>query len=283
MDHSCYEIRTMTRSEIDMCVDWARREGWNPGLHDAEAFYRADPEGFLVGLLDGRPIASISAVRYGDDFGFIGFYIVEPQYRGHGYGLAIWEAAMQRLSGRVIGLDGVVEQQPNYRKSGFRFAYNNVRYQGAATASESRHEGIVALNKVPLNDLLAYDRPFFAQKRDAFLASWVSLPGSVALAAVSDGHLCGYGVIRACHSGYKVGPLFADDPQTAQRLFAALMASVEPGAQIQLDIPAINPAALELVERHSMTPVFETARMYTGAAPSIDIDRMYGITSFELG
>lgn len=32
-----------------------------------------------------------------------------------------------------------------------------------------------------------------------------------------------------------------------------------------------------------MKPVFETARMYTGAAPDIALARLYGVTTFELG
>ena len=72
----------------------------------------------------------ISAVRYGSGFGFIGFYIVRPNFRGQGYGLQIWNAAMARLAGRTIGLDGVVAQQDNYRKSGFVLAWNNARFEG---------------------------------------------------------------------------------------------------------------------------------------------------------
>ena len=48
-------------------------------------------------------------------------------------------------------------------------------------------------------------------------------------------------------------------------------------------IRLINPAALELVAAHAMAPVFETARMYTGTAPTLAIDRLDGITTFELG
>lgn len=33
------EIRTMTRQEIDLAVEWAAREGWNPGPSDANAFH----------------------------------------------------------------------------------------------------------------------------------------------------------------------------------------------------------------------------------------------------
>jgi hypothetical protein len=74
-----YNISTMARSDLDTAVEWATREGWNPGLHDADAFYATDPNGFFIGRLDSEAISVISGVRYGDDFGFLGFYIVKPE------------------------------------------------------------------------------------------------------------------------------------------------------------------------------------------------------------
>jgi hypothetical protein len=50
-----------------------------------------------------------------------------------------------------------------------------------------------------------------------------------------------------------------------------------------LDIPVCNQAARQLVERNAMTLVFETARIYRGAPPVLPLDKIYGITSFELG
>ena len=50
-----------------------------------------------------------------------------------------------------------------------------------------------------------------------------------------------------------------------------------------LDVPEPNRAAVALAERHGMTPVFETARMYRGPAPAEPVERMFGVTSFELG
>ena len=120
----------MVRNEIDLAIDWAAKEGWNPGLHDADCYFAADSKGFLIGLLSGRPISSISVIKYDEGFGFLGFYIVDPEFRGQGYGILIWNAGLEYLGGRNIGLDGVVEQQEKYGKSGFKLAYRNVRYQG---------------------------------------------------------------------------------------------------------------------------------------------------------
>jgi hypothetical protein len=278
-----YLVRTMTRGEIGLAVDWAAAEGWNPGLGDADCFHAADPRGFLVGLLGDEPIATISVVKYGASFGFLGFYIVKPGYRGQGHGIAIWNAGLAYLQGRVVGLDGVVDQQDNYRKSGFVLAYRNVRYQGTSKRQTIGSKGIVPLSTLAFEEIAAYDRPFFPDDRTRFLKCWIDRPHSRALGFVRDGALSGYGVIRPCRSGYKVGPLFADSPEIAESLFLALQENVAEGAQVFLDTPAVNAAAVDLATRHAMTASFETARMYAGRCPDMPMHRLYGVTTFELG
>jgi hypothetical protein len=117
-----FTIRPLRRDEAALPLEWAAAEGWNPGLHDADCFYEADHDGFLVGLVDDEPVATLSVVRYGTTFGFLGLYIVRAPFRGRGYGLRIWKAGMAHLAGRNVGLDGVVAQQYNYRQSGFLVA-----------------------------------------------------------------------------------------------------------------------------------------------------------------
>jgi hypothetical protein len=278
-----FEIRTMKRHEIDIAIAWAKAEGWNPGLNDAACFYEADHNGFLIGLLDGEPVATISAVKYGASFGFIGFYIVKPKHRGKGYGLQIWNAAMRNLEGRVIGLDGVIDQQENYRKSGFSLAYNNLRYEGIDDGISKTDAAIVPLSTLAFAEINNYDAPFFPADRACFLQSWINQPNSAALGILRDGKLSGYGVIRACDNGFKIGPLMADSEEEAERLFAALKTQVPNGMPFFLDITAINPAAIALAERHGMTVSFETARMYLGRPPEFPARRLFGVTSFELG
>ncbi len=152
-----YRIRTMSRDEIDIAIEWAASEGWNPGLYDADCFYSPDPGGFLVGEINQKPVATISAVRYGDTFSFLGFYVVKPDYRGQGYGHRIWDAALQHLSGRNIGLDGVIAQQDNYRKSGFKLAYRNIRHEDITSEKSSYNPAIVDLLQIPFKTVEAYD------------------------------------------------------------------------------------------------------------------------------
>jgi hypothetical protein len=119
--------------------------------------------------------------------------------------------------------------------------------------------------------------------RSGFLHCWIGRPGSVAVGILDERTLSGYGVMRPCRSGYKIGPLFADSPELAERLFAFFRAQAPASAPIFLDIPEVNAAACDLVRRHGMTAAFETARMYTGPFPAVPMRRLFGVTSFELG
>jgi GNAT superfamily N-acetyltransferase len=281
-DASDLVIRPMRPDEISIAIDWAAAEGWNPGLADAACFAVTDPEGFLIGELDGAPAAVVSCVNYGASFAFLGFYIVRQDLRGRGYGLRIWNAAVAHAGGRVIGLDGVVAQQENYKKSGFALAYANVRYGGTVAMSQAPHPGVVALADVPLAAVEASDAAVFPASRTAFLRAWIGTAGHIGRAFMRDGALAGWGVIRPCRKGQKIGPLVADDRAAAEVVLSALLAGAG-NDEIFLDVPSINRDAVVLAQDLGLAPVFETARMYTGVIPPLKMERVFGVTSFELG
>lgn len=279
-------IRPLDAEERALAVDWAAAEGWNPGLADAAAFGAADPDGFL-GLFDRTDLVSaVSAIRYGATFGFIGFYICRPERRGEGLGKAVWDAGTARLAGRTIGLDGVVAQQSSYQREGFVLAHRNIRYAGTARPPAAQRLPLVEIGADASEDaiwaLIGYDAAFFPDDRQAFLRAWMQAPGHRTLAAFVGGSVLGYGTIRPCRQGCKIGPLFADDLGIAAALFAGL-AEGAPGGTVILDVPEPNDAARRLAEEAGLAPIFETARMYRGASPDLPLGRTYGITSFELG
>ena len=278
------EISVMGAEDVARAADWAAAEGWNPGLLDGVAFQAADPQGFLLARVEGKPVSCISVVRYGSDFGFLGFYIAIPDVRGKGYGMEVWKAGMAHLAGRNVGLDGVPAQQENYKRSGFRLAWRNVRYQGHLPAGTTAAGGLTLRDarNLPFDKLAAYDRRFFPAARDCFLALWLGLPGHVSVAALRNGELAGLAVMRPCRSGLKIGPLYAEDDGVARTLLADL-AKRAGDSEVALDVSERNTAAVRLAEGLGLKPAFETARMYTGPDPAIDLARLYGITTFELG
>ncbi len=178
----------MNRSEVDFAIDWAAEEGWNPGIHDADCFYGADPNGFLIGYLGDEPIATISVIKYSETYGFLGFYIVKPEYRGKGYGIKIWNAGLEYLKTQNIGLDGVVDQQSNYHKSGFKLAHRNIRYEGYGGDYSYEYPEIVELSSLQFDIIDSYDRAFSPAARTQFLNSWINQSGHKALGFLQNGN-----------------------------------------------------------------------------------------------
>ncbi len=279
-------IRPVDAQAFEVAIQWAAAEGWNPGLDDLSVFHAADPDGFLIGYRDGEPVSSISVVRYGDDYGFLGFYIVHPDHRRTGAGIATWHAGMAHLAGRTVGLDGVVDQQENYRKSGFVFAGRNIRHRGMPKFVKTDADAFRQPSASDLPALIAYDRSFFPAPRENFLSRWCgpqALGSRRTLIAEHDGAIVGCGTIRRCRDGYKIGPLFADFEHIASELFYSLCQSASPGEPVSLDTPEDNPAAIRLARSAGLEPVFETARMYKGGQVQLPTSQTYGITTFELG
>jgi GNAT superfamily N-acetyltransferase len=276
-------IRPMAASEISLALDWAAAEGWNPGLEDADCFATVDPQGFWVGELGGESVATISVVNYDDRFAFLGCYIVRPDRRGQGLGWQLWQAAIAHAGSRTIGLDGVLEQQDNYRRSGFMMAHRHIRYGGVVKpAAAAPTPPMVDLGAVPLDLIVAADRRVFPAARPDFLQAWITAPGHRSRGCLRGENLAGWGVIRPCRRGYKVGPLIARDPAIARAIFTDLTADLG-DQEVFLDVPKPHGAAVELALQQGLQPVFETARMYRGPNPSIALELIFGVTTFELG
>lgn len=279
-------FRPLTRPELDVILGWAANEGWNPGRHDAEAFRAADPDGFYGLEIGGQLIGSGSAVSYGDRLGFVGLFIVRPEWRGRGHGRQLWDGLIATLRERLdtdapAALDGVFAMQDYYARSGFVFSHRNLRMEGIGQPGPSA-ASLVELGTLPFADVCTYDRLHFGAERVEFLRRWIQPAEGLALGYLREGKLTGVGIIRPCVRGYKIGPLFADDAGIAEDLFTALSARAA-GQPIFLDTPENNPAAVALAARHELKECFGCARMVMGAPHQVPWDHIYGVTTFELG
>ncbi|MBP1852991.1 GNAT family N-acetyltransferase [Rhizobium halophytocola] len=276
------EVRVLDLAEIETLVGWAVEEGWNPGYEDPAAFQAADPRGFLGCFVDGRLVAGIAAIAYDDHYGFIGLYICRTDMRGKGHGRRVWDAGMERLGDRVIGLDGVAPQQANYQTMGFETLYETVRWSGLSTGPD--HELVQSVRHPTTDDLPAIealDRLYFPAHRSAFLQTWIG-EHRIAYLAESRSGIDGYIVIRRCRDGYKIGPLFAASEEVASGLLQAAL-SVHPGEVMHIDVPRHQESLTRELDALGFAPGFTTARMYRGEAPDTDLSGVYGVTTLELG
>ncbi|HVX48645.1 MAG TPA: GNAT family N-acetyltransferase, partial [Chitinophagaceae bacterium] len=280
------QFKPLDLDGVKTLVKWAHGEGWNPGHYDADVFYAADTGGFYGFYDNNELVAGGSIVSYGGEFGFMGLFIVKHEYRSAGIGRKLWylrrDALLSRLNkGASIGMDGVVAMQPFYAKGGFNIAFRDERYVITGKAC-TLHDRISPISKDDTEQVLAYDTACFGYARQQFMMPWLQLPGNKTFKYVEDGVLKGFAVVRKLIRGYKIGPLFAENGAVAEELFKACLNAVQ-GEELYIDIPVCNAYALQMVRKYNAGYVFECARMYCGTPPAIDMNKVFGITSFELG
>jgi hypothetical protein len=111
---------------------------------------------------------------------------------------------------------------------------------------------------------------------------WLTQTGAEVAVALSSDGVTGVGMTRQCVDGVKIGPVSADDPETARRIIRHLVAGVGPG-RTQIDIPEPNTTGLAIATELGMTASFGFARIYHGPDPALPLEGIFGITSFEFG
>lgn len=281
-----YEFKKLSLDQLQILVSWAKKEGWNPGPHDAELFYLADPDGFYGYFLDDELIGGGSLVSYGGAYGFMGLYIMKPEYRSQGIGRTLWNLRKNALLDRLqpqaaIGMDGVVAMQSFYQKGGFELAFRDVRHENTGKPYAVA-AAITAVTAADFPAVLAYDKYCFGFDRGEFMKAWLLQAGGQSFKFEQAGKLLGFATLRKVEVGYKIGPLFAQTYAAATALYEACLAAAV-DEKVYLDIPLSNPQAVALTQQYSTQPMFECGRMYHGAAPQIPLNQVYGITTFELG
>ena len=275
----------MRRDEADILVGWAADEGWNPGKADIDIAWQTDPDAFIA-LRKGDELAGGGTIfAYGKAYGFMGLFIMRRDLRGGGLGEQLWHYRLKRLRDRLapgapIGMDGVFAMVPFYERGGFVFAHNDVRYEGIAEGTMD--PAARRLEPAMFETIDRFDRAYVPAPRPAFLHRWMFQPGAYAIGHFEDDQLVGYGVARPARTGFKIGPLFAERADIAERLIASLFADIA-GEQVQLDVPEPNAAGVRLAEQFGLKPVFGCACLYNGPNPNLPVDKIFGVTSFEFG
>lgn len=191
---------------LKQLVAWAEKEGWNPGPNDAEIYWQTDPNGFYGYHHNGELIGGGSLVSYDGKFGFMGFFIVKPEYRAAGIGRKLWferrNHLLERLEkGAAIGMDGVLAMQDFYKKGGFEIAFKDERHERLGSSFEL-HSAISAINSNDWEALLDYDKRCFTYSRPQFLKPWLNQKGAVSYKYLEDTILKGFIIARPAYEGY---------------------------------------------------------------------------------
>lgn len=313
--NASFTIRPLQRADIDTVTDWARQEGFAPGLGDVSIYRQTDRQGLWLGWLGDEPVGCIAGVRYNAAYGFIGLFLVVPGQRGRGYGVRLWRHALEHLADLpCIGLEAAPERVEDYAGWGFEPASPTIRWRwdgadaelallapptpaaalpaaepDAAPDSLAASAGPWCLLEgagIPEAAVQRFDARREPSPRPHFLHQWLRHPAGSVLAAVDRSGVChGFGRIRPClllqGEGWRIGPLVADSPEVARALLEGLLQR-HPGV-VLIDQPGANQTAGPLLAQLGFRPISRTLRMHRGAAPAVSLADVYGLACLELG
>ena len=292
-----FTIRNISNNELEKVTDWAKLEGFAPGIDDISIYKNTDKQGIWVGCLNDTPIGSIACVRYNSSYGFIGLFIVKKEFRNRGYGVKLWQHALHYLRDtNCIGLEAAPARLRDYEKWGFKkssitnrwklFGHGNLP-KGKFYTDLSNSFKVVLGNQISTEAVINYDSPKEPSPRPHFLNDWLGNSFGTVKALVDVNGMChGFGRIRPCilqdnKRGWRIGPLLADTPPLAEILIRQLVGELE--NEILLDCPSLNPYANYLLSNLGFCEISKTYRMYKGIQPPFPMNQVYGLACLELG
>lgn len=277
-------LRPMLPLDIPDGLRLCRAAGWNQRAADWAQFLALAPDGARVALLDGRVAGTVATIRYGMRFAWVGMVLVDPAARGRGIGTCLLEAGLSLLADMpCVRLDATAAGYPLYLKRGFVEEYHILRMEaivpgGLAAATGSARP----MTHADLADVAAYDAGVFGARRDAMLG-WM-LEGAPEYGWVTgDGRITGYVLGRHGHDFEHLGPIGAEDVDTAFALAAAALGP-QAGRRFVIDAPMDHTAWVQRLEAITFAVQRPLIRMALGSGcPGADRPRQLAILGPEFG
>lgn len=246
--------------ELEMMLGWAAAEGWNPGK-DHKFYFDMDNKGYVLIFADEKPIGCIAAVRYPDKFSHIGIFIVVPDYRRLGLGDRLFKSAIHYLGDRAIGLCSVPQQIPRYASYGFEEEYPIERFYRESPPKLENKSSFFShphsRSKKWFEQVCEYDRTVFKHDRRKLLRSMLDNPNIFGVVCHKKNEVIGYGLVRPCLKGFRIGPIFADNAESAKSLGERLFDLIPGGEPVILDIPRPNPDAANANDHSKFIAYFD--------------------------
>lgn len=276
-------VRALTLDDVEAACALNAEAGWNQVAADWRYMIAAG-EGVAVEAPDGTVIAS-GMVLPSDGFAWIAMILVTKSWQRRGIATLVMRRCLEICDGlgAVAGLDATEQGRPVYLPLGFQDVYALSRFAADAVDVAAPPAGSVrVLRADDLAAVAAHDREVFGADRANVLAHLQERRPDIALLAERAGRPAGFVLGREGRLATQIGPVVADDEETASALLASALARVS------------GPVFLDLADRHArlreqvLAAGFQRQRGYVRMlvgrdAPIDDPARQFIITGPEFG
>ncbi len=276
----------MVSEDIPAGLSLCRTAGWNQTAEDWELFLRLSPQGCRVAVDDeGRVRGTVATVRYESGLCWIGMVLVDPAYRRMGIGAGLLREALRLFSDQdTVKLDATPAGKQVYVQLDFRDELPISRME--ITQGEKHYAAAGHVRRIHADDLpgiMATDQTVFGARRDVVLRSLLVRAPQFAWVSERAGRIQGYCFGRIGHKFAHIGPVVADDIDTAKDVVKAALSEV-PGRPVVLDALCHSSPWLQWLKSIGFTGQRPLIRMYRGENTHAGIaERQFAILGPEFG
>lgn len=294
-------IRPLIEADLPDCLALSRAAQWNQNEADWRMLLALGRGWGIAGSGRGpgnRLAASVVILPYprggtgpereaaaGTGCAWVSMVLVLPSYRRKGLATRLLRHAVAFLQGEGLlpVLDATPAGYPVYRQEGFTPAWGFRRYTRVAAcldpaAAAPRSRPITAMDWPAV---MALDAPVFGVDREQVLRSLAARLPEAARVAERHGRIVGFVFGRDGLEASQIGPLMAEDAETAQELLDDVLNAVT--GPVLLDLADRHLALLEGLVARGFLLQRPFTRMAQGAAPPGDPERLVLVAGPELG
>ncbi len=276
----------ITEANLEDACRLSAEHGWNQIAADWRLMIEP---GLSRGLTtpEGRMVASVLALPFGDRFAWIAMMLVAGNYQRAGAAshLMRWIVSTLRARDLTPGLDATPQGRPVYLRLGFKQVYTMTRLLADAGQLAPAAPKPVPVRPMQAADLRAaalYDRPIFGADRSYVLANLFNRLPEAAFVAEDGARLVGYVLGRDGRMRSQIGPLVADRLEIARGLAGRALAAA--GATLCIDVPDHQSGLIDWFSDLGFQPAVRYVRMiHERAEPLDDPDRIFAVAGPELG
>jgi len=231
-------LRPMGPGDLQLGMNLKKMANWNQLEADWKLLMACPGFAGWVAFHNGKGSGSITVVPYGNKFAWIGMVLVDPAARGRGLGKDLLKKAIDSFSRKMpLRLDATEEGKKIYDKLKFKEDFRLSRMQNfnVKKLSLKSSKGLRKGKAADLEALAFWDAEIFAAKRPAILKGLSIMGKKCFWVFEKSGKICGYVMGRPGSRYYQIGPILAEDSQTAGLLLKAALSQLA-GEELIIDV-----------------------------------------------
>ncbi len=279
-------IRSFKHGDLSFALAQTSREGWAASSEQFEVYLEHDPGGCFVAMDGDQPVGMVTTTSFGPS-AWIANLIVEPRYRGQGFGRALMVHGLDRLRNMgttTVRLDGDPDGIPLYRRLGFVDEYESCRFtlEGSAAIAEIDHSAVEMMRRADLDEVARLDADVFGANRSRFLELKIN-QAEVRVVRRRQGRIVASLLASATDRGLRIGPCIAQSSDDARCVIEAAISSAA-GRSVLIGVPILNADGLAILAELGFSRGSSCARMRLG--PQVakgDPSRLFAISSGAVG